>query len=76
MRQPVYRGGETGPAGPAGPTISDWFKATLGWREPAEPFHTNADRECGGCRSIKPGAAFDVPVTPGRPDLNLCRDCA
>ena len=58
------------------PTAADHFKSLLGWRPNTRPFHTSANRECGGCRAIKPGSRFDVPVTPGRPDLNTCRECA
>jgi hypothetical protein len=28
-----------------------------------QPFHTTAQRECGGCKAVKPGSEFDVPVT-------------
>jgi len=47
----------------------------LGWKPSNRPFYTTAHRECGDCRDIKPGTEFDVPITPGRPDLNVCRDC-
>jgi hypothetical protein len=59
-------------------TIADLFKQRLGYKEPTnpQPFHTTARRECGGCKAVKPGSEFDVPITPGRPDLNTCRDCA
>lgn len=53
----------------------DRFKELIGWKPSARPFRTAANRQCGQCRDIKPGAEFDVPVAPGRPDLNLCRDC-
>lgn len=58
------------------PTVADRFKAAFGWKPSLQPFHTTANRECGGCHAIKPGAEFDVPTTPGRPDLNLCRACS
>jgi len=57
-------------------TVADHLKAALGWRPSERPFHTTANRECGSCHAIKPGSEFDVPITPGRPDLNLCRECA
>jgi hypothetical protein len=58
-------------------SLADTLLKRLGCRLPVGPaFHTAANRECGLCRVIKPGAEFDVPVTPGRPDLNLCRGCA
>ena len=57
-------------------TMADHFKALLGWRPSLAPFHTSANRECGGCHEIKPGSEFDVPITPGRPHLNTCRDCS
>jgi hypothetical protein len=57
-------------------TLADHFKAALGWKPSQRPFHTSANRECGSCHTIKPGSEFDVPVTPGRPDLNLCLGCA
>jgi hypothetical protein len=56
-------------------TAADRFKARLGWRPSLLPFHTSANRECGGCHVVKRGAEFDVPITPGRPDLNTCREC-
>ena len=55
--------------------LADYFKAALGWKPSQRPFHTSANRECGNRHAIKPGSEFDVPVTPGRPDLNLCRKC-
>ena len=58
------------------PTMADHFKGALGWKPSQRPFHTSANRECGGCHAIKPGSEFDVPVTPGRPDLDLCRECS
>ena len=59
------------------PTMSaaDHFKAKLGWKPSLKPFHTSANRECGACGAVKPGSEFDVPITPGRPDLNLCTNC-
>ena len=56
-------------------TIADYFKERSGWKPSAAPFHTSANRACGRCGAIKPGSDFDVPVTPGRPDLNACRAC-
>jgi hypothetical protein len=56
-------------------SVADMFKAKLGWKRSTEPFHTTAKRECGACGQILPGSEFDVPITPGRPDLNLCREC-
>ena len=58
------------------PTMADQLKAAFGWKPPQRQFHTSANRECGSCHDVKPGSEFDVPVSPGRPDLNLCRDCA
>lgn len=60
----------------AGPTTADYFKSVLGFKPSNRPFHTSANRQCGGCMAIKPGREFDVPVTPGRPDLNVCRECS
>ena len=57
-------------------SMADIFKARLGWKPSQEPFHTSAKRQCGDCRAVKPGSEFGVPVTPGRPDLNICRECA
>jgi hypothetical protein len=57
-------------------TIADIFKQKLGWKPSGRSFHTTADRQCGGCLEVLPGNGFDVPVTPGRPDLNTCRDCS
>jgi hypothetical protein len=57
-------------------TMADYFKAALGWKPSQRPFFTTANRQCGACGSIKLGSDFDVPVAPGRPDLNICRDCA
>ena len=57
-------------------SAADHFKAAFGWKPSLKPFHTTAKRECGGCHEIKPGSGFDVPVTPGRPDLNTCRECS
>lgn len=56
-------------------TIADYFQARSGWKPSTRPFHTTANRQCGSCGDIKPGSAFDVPITPGRQDLNLCRAC-
>jgi hypothetical protein len=56
-------------------TVAEFFMARLGWKPSTGVFHTTAKRECGSCRVIKPGTAFAVPVTPGRPDLNKCREC-
>lgn len=57
-------------------TLADYFKAALGWRPAQRPFHTSADRQCGSCTENLPGDQFDVPITPGRPDLNTCRECS
>lgn len=57
-------------------TISDHFKAKLGWKPSMEPFYTTANRECGGCHEIKPGSEFDGPIYPGCPWLNVCRECS
>jgi hypothetical protein len=57
-------------------TMADHFKARLGWKPSQRPFFTTVNRQCGACGSIKSGSEFDVPVTPGRPDLNVCRECA
>jgi hypothetical protein len=56
-------------------SISDILKAKLGWTASQQTFHTTARGECGGCHEIKPGSEFDGPVTPGRPELNICREC-
>jgi hypothetical protein len=60
------------------PTMSaaDHFKAAFGWKPSQRQFHTTANRECGSCHAVKPGSEFGVPITPGRPDLNLCRECS
>ena len=50
-------------------TVADYFKERLGWKPVQRPFFTTANRQCGACGSIKSGSNFDVPVTPGRPDL-------
>jgi|GEM_PF-3062711 hypothetical protein len=57
-------------------TVADYFKDRLGWKPSQRPFHTTANRECGGCGAVKPGSEFGVPVTPGRPELNTCRECS
>jgi hypothetical protein len=57
-------------------SMADIFKQRLGWKPSQQPFHTSAKRQCGSCHDIKPGDDFDLPVTPGRPDLNVCRECA
>lgn len=56
-------------------SIADAYRERLGLKPSTTPFHTTANRECGTCRVIKPGSEFDVPITPGRPDLNSCRTC-
>ena len=56
-------------------SIADAYRERLGRKPSTTPFHTTANRECGTCRVIKPGSEFDVPITPGRPDLNSCRAC-
>lgn len=75
MRAPKRRLPKTEPTEHQGPTVADYFKEALGWEPSQRPFHTSAKRECRGCHVIKPGSAFDVPITPGRPDRNLCREC-
>jgi hypothetical protein len=57
-------------------SVSDMFKEKLGWKPSTTPFWTTARRECGSCHAIKPGSEFNVPETPGRPDLNTCRECS
>ena len=57
-------------------TLADHLKAALGCKPSPRLFHTSAMRECGSCHAIKPGSEFDVPITPARPDLNLCRECS
>jgi hypothetical protein len=57
-------------------TMADHFKVALGWKPSQRPFFTTANRLCPACGNIKPGSEFDVPVTPGRSDLNLCRECS
>jgi hypothetical protein len=56
-------------------TMADHFTAALGWLPSRQRFHTTANRECGSCHAIKPRSEFDVPIKPGRPDLNSCREC-
>jgi hypothetical protein len=50
-------------------TMADYFKAMLGYP------NTSVNRSCVGCAEMLPDCAFDVPFTPGRPDLNICREC-
>lgn len=57
-------------------TLADHFKAAFGWVPSRQRFRTTANRECGSCHAVKPGSEFDVPVIPGRPDLNLWRGCS
>jgi hypothetical protein len=57
-------------------SMAEIFKQRLGWKPSPQPFHTSAKRQCGSCHDIMSGREFDVPVTPGRPDLNICRECA
>jgi hypothetical protein len=57
-------------------TVAEHFGTLLGWKQPVAVFHTTAFRECGRCFVVKPGSDFDVPVTPGRPDLGVCRGCS
>jgi hypothetical protein len=65
------------PKEPPTMSMADYFKARLGWKEPSQQtFHTSANRQCGGCKAVKPGSEFDVPITPGRPYLNICRECS
>ncbi|KLI04079.1 MULTISPECIES: hypothetical protein [Mycolicibacterium] len=59
----------------AGGYLVEKLKERFGWRPSTRPFHTTAKRECGGCRRVLTGDRFDVPVTPGRPDLNKCKEC-
>jgi hypothetical protein len=56
------------------PTVADHFKALFGWKPSQRTFNTTAKRECGGCLRVLPGDHFNVPVTPGRPDLNRCKE--
>jgi hypothetical protein len=56
-------------------TVADFYKERLGYKPSTRPFYTTANRQCAGCEEIKPGSQFDVPCTPGRPDLNVCREC-
>ena len=58
-----------------GPDVAQFFKTHLGYKQSTVSFYTTANRLCEGCGVIKPGVEFDVPVTPGRPDLNKCRRC-
>jgi hypothetical protein len=68
---------KTKPEEPPTMTMADMFRQRLGWKPSrGKPFHTSAKRQCGACGSIKPGSEFGVPVTPGRPDLNICRECS
>lgn len=60
-------------------SMAEQFKRALGWyNRPvnSEPFHTTANRQCGTCSQIKPGAEFNGPVYPNRPDLNTCGRCS
>jgi hypothetical protein len=56
-------------------SVADLFKELLRFSPSERSFHTTANRECGSCHAIKAGSEFDVPITPGRPDLNVCRKC-
>lgn len=56
-------------------TLADLLKAKFGWKPSQRPFRTTANRQCGACKAVKSGSEFDCPVTPGRPDLNKCREC-
>jgi hypothetical protein len=64
---------------PSTKTVGDFvikhFMAKFNVKPSNTSFHTTARRECGRCKVIKPGAEFDVPVTPNQPDLNQCREC-
>jgi hypothetical protein len=76
MRAPKRRrGAAPTPKKTAGDYIVEMFQGRFGWRPSTVPFHTTAKRECGSCQGIKPGSAFDLPLTRGEPDLNLCRGC-
>jgi hypothetical protein len=33
-------------------TLANHFKIALGWKPSTTPFHTTANRECGGCHAI------------------------
>ncbi|SLC16767.1 Uncharacterised protein [Mycobacteroides abscessus subsp. abscessus] len=60
-------------------SMAEQFKRDLGWYDRPvnnEPFHTTANRQCGTCYQIKPGAEFNGPVYPNRPDLNTCGRCS
>lgn len=60
-------------------SMAERFKRALGWYDRTvvgEPFYTTADRQCGTCSQIKPGAEFNGPVYPNRPDLNTCGRCS
>lgn len=56
-------------------TCAEVIMERLGYKPSNKPFYTTARRGCGTCHEIKPGSEFDVPITPGRPDLNVCREC-
>jgi hypothetical protein len=58
-----------------GDFLIEHFMAKFNLKPSATPFHTTAQRKCGRCKAIKPGAEFDVPVAPNRPDLNVCGKC-
>lgn len=58
-----------------GVDLASCMALALGHQPSTKPFYTTADRECGGCHKVKPGASFAGPVYPGQPQRNLCRDC-
>lgn len=76
MRAPKRRKVTTEPAEHRSPTVAGYFENALGWEPSQRPFRTSANHECGCCHAIKPGSEFDVPVSPGRPDRNLCKECS
>lgn len=54
-------------------SMSDYYKAQLGWVPPEpRPFLTSANVMCGKCSQIKPGCDFEQPITPGQG----CRACS
>jgi hypothetical protein len=64
------------PSKTAGDHFVEYLKEQFNWKPSRTPFHTTAKRGCGRCGAVKPGSEFDVPVTPARPDLNVCRKCS
>jgi hypothetical protein len=77
MRAPTrHPSAASAPSKTPGDYFVEFLQEQFGWKPSPRPFHTTAKRVCGSCRGIKLGSEFDAPVTPGRPDLNVCRECS